>query len=677
MLRRHAPLALIACALLWASPAPADWQLVWSDEFDGSSLDLSKWEHQQGTGCPNLCGWGNNELQFYRSNNTSVGGGFLTIEAREEGFADADYTSSRIRTRGQGDWTYGRFEMRAKLPIGQGMWSAFWMLPTNSPYGGWAASGEIDIMEGLGHLPQRVYGTIHYGGEWPENTSSGQSLTLSGDDFHSNFHVFALEWEPTELRWYVDGKLFATQTDWGSDGNPLPAPFDTDFHLLLNLAVGGNFPGNPDGSTTFPQQYIVDYVRVYEDESEDCFVMYDGLEHANPYGNGWFAFNGNVGGGGVNGNLVDLPPFAGETASLETGWGSGGSTGFVGGFGRSRAMELGEYTHFEFWILPDGGQHYELEVNLQDDDNGDDFIPGSPDGQDDEFQTIVEVGPPGSDVLAGGGWQQVVLPLSSFVDDNSYHYGGNGVLDAIAVGDGGNGMMRNVVFAILSLDGANITFRADRLAFTRRNASIEGTVWDDLDGDGNVDGGEAGLDGVDLQLRDLQTNFVVAAQTTDVDGDYAFDELGAGDYRVEVDLASLPQGYDPSFDPDGIQTVGKFVAQLACDEAGVGNFGFRSELTPAPGVRRQDQLFAATPNPFNPSTTLRFELGQPARVELKIYDSLGRLVDVLADSELPAGEHRREWNGKDLRGRVVASGVYFATLRTPSSELTQRMVLLK
>ena len=153
-------------------------QLVWADEFDGTALDLTKWEHQTGNGCSiGLCGWGNNELQIYSPNNTTVANGVLTITARQE--MNGTITSSRIRSLGRGDFTYGRFEMRAKLPETQGMWPAFWMLSSNpSVYGVWAASGEIDIMESLGNQPERIYGTIHYGGTFPENTFSGEETLL-------------------------------------------------------------------------------------------------------------------------------------------------------------------------------------------------------------------------------------------------------------------------------------------------------------------------------------------------------------------------------------------------------------------------------------------------------------------------------------------------------------------
>ena len=241
------------------------WNLVWSDEFNEPNIDLTRWEHEV-----NGEGGGNNELQYYtdRELNSLIDDGKLVIRALKETYTGPDgtreYTSARLRTKNKGDWKYGRFEMRVKLPIGQGLWPAIWMLPTDWVYGGWAASGEIDIMELVGHDPVRVYGTLHYGGEWPNNVQSGDSYSLSTGSFTSTFHTFALEWEENEFRWYVDGMLYQTQNSWFSEGEPYPAPFNQRFHILLNVAVGGNWPGNPDQTTTFPQTMIVDYVRVYE-----------------------------------------------------------------------------------------------------------------------------------------------------------------------------------------------------------------------------------------------------------------------------------------------------------------------------------------------------------------------------------------------------------------------------
>jgi len=246
---------------------PAGWRLVWQDEFNGSTIDGTKWGFEVNGG-----GGGNNELQYYtaRAENASVANGVLSIKALKERFCSTDgcrdYTSARLRTLNKGDWLYGRIEARIKLPGGQGLWPAFWMLPSDSVYGGWAASGEIDIMEAVNAGAaggNTVYGTLHYGGSWPNNTNSGKPF-VPASSILNDFHVYAVEWEAGVIRHYVDGTLYNTQTQWWSSGGAFPAPFDKRFHILLNVAVGGNWPGAPNGATTFPQRMDVDYVRVYQ-----------------------------------------------------------------------------------------------------------------------------------------------------------------------------------------------------------------------------------------------------------------------------------------------------------------------------------------------------------------------------------------------------------------------------
>lgn len=266
---RRLQAGLLGLSLAGAAPAASlpGWRLVWADEFEGTGLDRTKWEWEV-----NARGGGNNELQYYtdRPENTRVADGVLTLTARQEDFTGPEgtrqYTSARIRTKGKGDWRYGRIEARARLPVGQGIWPAIWMLPTDEAYGGWAGSGEIDIMEYLGQKPREVFGTLHYGGPWPRNVYSGKTYTLPTGTFADDFHVFAIEWEPGEIRWYVDGVHYQTQTEWRTEGAPFPAPFDQRFHLILNVAVGGNLPGSPDETTPFPQSMVVDYVRVYQRE---------------------------------------------------------------------------------------------------------------------------------------------------------------------------------------------------------------------------------------------------------------------------------------------------------------------------------------------------------------------------------------------------------------------------
>jgi len=248
----------------------AVWTLVWSDEFsapNGSSVDATKWGFDIGTGDN---GWGNNELETYtnRTDNAVIENGFLVIKALKETFTGPDnktrnYTSARLLTRNKFTQAYGRFEARMKLPFGQGIWPAFWMLGDNIGSAGWPNCGEIDIMENIGREPSTVHGTFHGPGYSGGSGISAAYTLPNAQKFSDDFHTFAIEWEPNVMRFYVDGLLYKTRTP-----ADLPAGktwvFDHPFFILLNVAVGGGFPGNPDATTVFPQQLQMDYVRVYQ-----------------------------------------------------------------------------------------------------------------------------------------------------------------------------------------------------------------------------------------------------------------------------------------------------------------------------------------------------------------------------------------------------------------------------
>ncbi|MDZ5711131.1 carbohydrate binding domain-containing protein [Jeotgalibacillus haloalkalitolerans] len=253
------------------------WSLIWQDEFNGTEIDRSKWDFEIGNGFYDangtfVPGWGNNEKQYYtdRPENAKTEDGNLVITAREEEYEGFSYTSARLRTKGLFAKTYGKFEMKASLPTGKGYWPAFWMLPEEDRYGGWAASGEIDILEAQGSNPHHAIGTIHYGETWPNNKYTGAEYTFPDGSTIADEHVYSVEWEPGEIRWYVDGVLTQTQNNWYSKeqnaaaNHTYPAPFDQPFHMLLNLAIGGNFDGDPTEDTMFPQSMNVDYVRVYD-----------------------------------------------------------------------------------------------------------------------------------------------------------------------------------------------------------------------------------------------------------------------------------------------------------------------------------------------------------------------------------------------------------------------------
>jgi len=234
--------------------------LIWQDEFTGNGLNQASWNFETGTGNG---GWGNNELQYYRSENTTVADGYLVIEARKESFEGSAYTSSRLTTQSKFNFKHGRVDIRAILPEGQGIWPALWMLGKNITNVGWPACGEIDIMELVGHQPSVVHGTIHFGPPWPNNQYNGSSFSLSSGKFKDEFYVFSLIWSENKIEWYVNDELYITKTP--ADTNGFNYPFNEEFFFIFNIAVGGNWPGSPNGSTQFPQQMVVDYIRVFQE----------------------------------------------------------------------------------------------------------------------------------------------------------------------------------------------------------------------------------------------------------------------------------------------------------------------------------------------------------------------------------------------------------------------------
>lgn len=237
----------------------AGMNLVWNEDFS-SPLNTSNWNYEIGNGSG---GWGNNELEYYTNStkNVFVSNGNLIIEARKESIGGFNYSSGRLTTQNKKTFTYGRVDIRAKLPRGKGIWPALWMLGSNITSVGWPACGEIDIMEHLGHETNKSYGYLHYRNSAGTQGSKGTSYTLSGGNYYEQFHVFSMEWKLDEVKLYVDNNLLVTlnKSEVGST-----YPFNAPQFFILNVAVGGNWPGSPDATTTFPQRMIVDYIRVFQ-----------------------------------------------------------------------------------------------------------------------------------------------------------------------------------------------------------------------------------------------------------------------------------------------------------------------------------------------------------------------------------------------------------------------------
>lgn len=235
--------------------------LAWSDEFSGNTLNTNVWNYETGNGSN---GWGNNELEYYTSStkNSFVSNGNLIIEARKEPLLGFNYSSARLTTQNKKNFQFGRIDIRAKLPVGKGIWPALWMLGANISTVGWPACGEIDMMELIGTYPNRVTGTMHWKPVTGTSASKGADFTNNAGDFSQQFHVFSIVWTKDAIKWYVDDYLYVSNTI--ADVGSANYPFNADHFFIFNVAVGGQWPGSPDATTAFPQRMFVDYVRVFQ-----------------------------------------------------------------------------------------------------------------------------------------------------------------------------------------------------------------------------------------------------------------------------------------------------------------------------------------------------------------------------------------------------------------------------
>ena len=275
-------------------PEIEGYDLLWNDEFSADALDESKWNYE-----PHEPGWTNEELQEYTTStdNVFIRDGKLVIKAiKSEKDGKDYYTSGKVTGQNKTDFTYGKVVVSAKVPEGQGLWPAIWMMPKDeSYYGQWPKCGEIDIMEVLGNNVSTAYGTLHYGE--PHGEKQG-TWNLTGQTYADSFHEFSVEWEPGEMRWYIDGNLYNTVNDWftavqGEDEKPYPAPFDQPFFVQMNLAVGGTWPGNPDETTNFDNaEFEIDYVRVYQKPEYDTNVKKPEKTYREAQEDGNYIYNG-------------------------------------------------------------------------------------------------------------------------------------------------------------------------------------------------------------------------------------------------------------------------------------------------------------------------------------------------------------------------------------------------
>ncbi len=621
------PLALaILLALGSTAPVYATYSLVWSDEFNGTSLDASNWTPDIGTGCPDLCGWGNAELEYYRAENVTVSGGNLVLTSRDESYGGASFTSGKVHTRNKQFFLYGRIEMRAKIPTGGGMWPAFWMMPQDDAYGGWAASGEIDIMESA-NATTEVGGALHFGGSFPENASTSSSYSLGGPSFSGEFHIYAVEWEAETIRWYVDGVLFMTRfsSQWYSDGapgNPL-APFDQEFYIILNAAVGGYYTGCTDPgciTASFPQEYLIDYVRVYEE-----------IDNLAP-------------------EVAITAPISGSThptgditinATATDADGSVETVEFYNGLTLLGEDTTPPYT-FTWTSVPDGC--YAIVAKAIDDLAG-------------EATDSV-------DITVGTGCGQAPYPGSPFVlptkiEAEDFDIGGEGIAyhDSYAGNNGGQYRPAEDV----DIEGCADVGGGHDVGWITAGEWMEYTVFAPTAGEYTIA----------ARVSSLMTGgtFQVFFDGVDRTGEVTVPVTTGWQTWVTVSATAIL--------PAGEQVMRFFATTNGFNLNYFEIQGGTSAVLPDPQTKGY-ALHPCYPNPFNPATTISYDLPEAATVNLTIYDVAGKTVQTLVTAEVVgAGRHEVVWNGRDDSGRAAPAGVYFYRLDAGEYFETRRMTLVK
>ncbi len=691
------------------------YKLVWSDEFNGTTLDQSIWSYEIGNGGN---GWGNSELEYYTSRiqNCSVANGVLTITAQKESYDGFNYTSARIKTQDKFSFQYGKIEARMKLPYGKGMWPAFWMLgeDISIPSVGWPACGENDIMEMIGGIGSplsdaTVYGTLHWS-QNGNNASSGNHYSLSSGKFADDFHLFGVIWTAQTIQFYVDNTVYFPV----NISSTAFSAFRNKFFIILNLAVGGGWPGNPDNSTVFPQTMQVDYVRVYQDTTQSPTVSI-----VSPQNNSTFNSNSDItisADASIQGGTISRVDFfqdavkIGETFvspyhmtwrnvfpgsyrissvaysndgsstisdTISVNVGTGATTSPYGGT-PSRVPGTIEAENYD--LGGQGNAYYDTDPQ----NNGGQYRPN--DAVD--IEACADTGG-GYDVgwTQAGEWMLYTIEVS---DSGTYQIGarvtatstgsslyfevdGAGVTGIINVPNTGGWQSWTTVESktfTLSAGTHQLKFLVNSAGFNVNkfyifppNASPSLNLI-------YPDGGEefAPDSIVEIRWKSQMMDQVRIGFSSDSGNFYSLVqsgvEAGFGVYRWKV----------PSISSSTCKLVVMDESYSSIMDASDSTFSI-GVVTSARGRIRSAMGFELGqnyPNPFNPSTNISYRLSTDSFVTVRVYDLLGREVATLVKARQPAGIHSVAFDARNL-----PSGIYFCKLATQSFTQVKKMTLMK